>query len=112
MIVFNSLIEVFGRMSARRGKARDASEAAIAAGPSWRYRRRLIHWGFFLAVTMIVVGMSGIFFPNQIAVELIIGGVTLLAIILTAYTASATYEDVRIWKPQEQELDNGNADGV
>jgi hypothetical protein len=51
---------------------------------------------------------------------MVIGGVTLLAIIVTAYTTSATYEDVRLWNhnprirfgESENEFDSDNPDGV
>jgi hypothetical protein len=33
-----------------------------------------------------------------VAQQLIIGGVALLTIILTAYVSFATYEDVKLWK--------------
>jgi hypothetical protein len=34
---------------------------------------------------------------------LITGGVSLISIILTAYTATATYEDVKLWQTQNNE---------
>ena len=44
MIVFNSLIEVFSRMSARMEKARDASASASASGPSWVLDEDTCQW--------------------------------------------------------------------
>jgi hypothetical protein len=38
---------------------------------------------------------------TQVAQQLIIGGVALISIILTAYTAFATYEDVKLWKEED-----------
>jgi hypothetical protein len=54
---------------------------------------------------------------------MVIGGVALLSIIVTAYTTSATYEDVRLWNHQPRirfgeseevhnELDTDNPDGL
>jgi hypothetical protein len=72
---------------------------------------------------MIIFGAFTIFTTSQIGVEMVIGGVTLLAIIVTAYTTSATYEDVRLWnntprirfgesEEVHNELDTDNPDGI
>lgn len=76
---------------------REAEDQALASGPSWRYRRRLIHGAYIIGVLMIIGGAATMFMTSQIGVELIIGGVALLSIIITAYTTSATYQDVRLW---------------
>ena len=81
----------------RKERMRKAQEDALAAGPSWRYRRRLIHGAYVMGVGMILAGALTVFMESQVGVELIIGGVALISIIVTAYTTSATYEDVRLW---------------
>lgn len=78
-------------------KQRKAEDKALESGPSWRYRRRLIHGAYILGFAMIIFGAFTVFTTSQIGVEMIIGGVALVSIIVTAYTTSATYEDVRIW---------------
>jgi hypothetical protein len=52
---------------------------------------------------MIVFGAITFASDSSISRELVIGGVALISIILTAYTAFATYEDVKIkkWKDEE-----------
>lgn len=118
--MFTTLIEVFNRLNTRRKDNIAASDRAIAEGPSWRHRRRLIYGAYIIAMFMIIFGAFTIFTTSQIGVEMVIGGVALLSIIVTAYTTSATYEDVRIWKrsgPAEFEdsyegLDNDNPDGL
>lgn len=55
---------------------------------------------------MIVFGMFTFFWDTQVSVQLVIGGVALISIILTAYTASATFEDVNLWKPQDGETND------
>ena len=118
--MWTSLIAVFNSISNRRKANRDASDAAIATGPSWRHRRRLIYGAYGIAMFMIIFGAFTIFTTSQIGVEMIIGGVALLSIIITAYTTSATYEDVRLWNHQprirfgesEDGLDNDNPDGL
>ncbi len=62
-------------------------------GPSWTHRRRLIYSTFGLCLTMIIFGMVTYRSDTNVARELIVGAVTLLTIILTAYTAFATFDD-------------------
>jgi hypothetical protein len=50
-------------------------------------------------------GMATFFWDTQVSVQMVIGGVALISIILTAYTASATLEDVKLWKPGGDESD-------
>ena len=76
-------------------------------GPSWKHRRRLIYTTFGLGVAMILVAVVTIGWDTQVGVQLVIGGVALISIILTAYTGFATYEDVKIWKPEGDENYDG-----
>ena len=62
---------------------------------NWRFRRRLIYGAYRLAVAMIVFGAVTFFWDTGVSNNLVTGGIALLTIIVTAYTASATYEDVR-----------------
>jgi hypothetical protein len=71
-------------------------------GPSWTYRRKLIYGGYRLGFVMIIFGMGTFFFDKEVSVQLVIGGVALISIILTAYTASATFEDVNLYKKEEE----------
>jgi hypothetical protein len=101
---------------------RNAEDKALESGPSWRYRRRLIHGAYLLGFAMVVFGAFTVFTTSQVGVEMIIGGVSLIAIIVTAYTTSATYEDVRIWNHNprirfgesnpEDSYDTNNPDGI
>lgn len=50
---------------------------------------------------MIMFGAATFASDSSVSRELIIGGVALISIILTAYTAFATYEDVK--KPKVEE---------
>lgn len=70
-------------------------------GPSWKHRRRLIYASFALSVFMILFGAAVYSSDTEVASQLIIGGVALISIILTAYTAFATLEDVKLWKSDE-----------
>lgn len=53
---------------------------------------------------MIVFGAVTYASDSSVSRELIIGGVALISIILTAYTAFATYEDVKIRKREDNEV--------
>ncbi len=70
-------------------------------GPSWKYRRKLIYGGYRLGFVMIMFGMGTFFFDREVSVQLVVGGVALISIILTAYTASATFEDVNLYQKEE-----------
>ena len=122
--MWTSFIELtknaYTEFTVRRRKVRTDSDAALAQGPSWRHRRRLIYGAYIIAMLMIIFGALTVFTTSQIGVEMIIGGVALLSIIITAYTTSATYEDVRLWNhnprirfgESQDELDNDNPDGL
>lgn len=109
---------------AKRKAQRDADDAALKIGPSWRYRRRLIYGAYVIGMAMIIFGGFTVFMQSQIGVEMIIGGVALVSIIITAYTTSATYEDVKVWTDQPrvrfgsseedptQNYDTDNPDGT
>jgi polyferredoxin len=77
-------------------------EGEDTSGPSWKYRRKLIYGGYRLGFVMIMFGMGTFFFDKEVSVQLVIGGVALISIILTAYTASATFEDVNLYKKEEE----------
>lgn len=53
---------------------------------------------------MIGFGAATYSSDSSVSRELIIGGVALISIILTAYTAFATYEDVKIRKRDDNEI--------
>jgi hypothetical protein len=65
--------------------------------PSWKHRRRLIYLSFALSA---ITYRS----DSSVSRELIIGGVALISIILTAYTAFATYEDVKTRKAHDEDI--------
>jgi predicted signal transduction protein with EAL and GGDEF domain len=78
--------------------------------PSWRHRRRLIYASYILGAGMIVFGAITYLTDTQIGEQMVIGGVALISIILTAYTAFATMEDVKMIETRE--LDTDNPDGL
>ena len=76
-------------------------------GPSWKYRRKLIYGGYRLGFFMIIFGALTFFWDTEVSAQLVIGGVALISIILTAYTASATFEDVKLWDGNKQNEEEG-----
>ena len=76
-------------------------EKSKGTGPSWNFRRKLIFGGYRIGAVMIAFGMLTFFWDRDVSVQMVIGGVALISIILTAYTASATFEDVNLWKQEE-----------
>lgn len=80
-------------------------EKGKSSGPSWNFRRKLIFGSYRVGVLMIVFGMFTFIWDRQVSVQLVVGGVALISIILTAYTASATFEDVKLYKPESDETD-------
>lgn len=95
-----TVVSLYQDRVAKRKAQRDADDAALKIGPSWRYRRRLIYGAYVIGMAMIIFGGFTVFMQSQIGVEMIIGGVALVSIIITAYTTSATYEDVKVWTDQ------------
>lgn len=72
--------------------------------PPWKHRRRLIYFTVLLSAGMIMFAAATYKSDTSVATQLIIGGVSLLSITLTAYTGFATLQDIRLWK-QEEEAD-------
>lgn len=57
-----------------------------------------------MSALMILFGAATYASDSSVSRELIIGGVALISIILTAYTAFATYEDVKIRKRDNEDI--------
>jgi hypothetical protein len=69
--------------------------------PSWKHRRRLIYASLVFSFGMIIFGALTYRTDAEVSSQLVIGGVALVSIILTAYVSFATYEDVKLWKDDE-----------
>jgi polyferredoxin len=83
-----------------------SDEEDTSTGPSWKYRRKLIYGGYRLGFAMIIFGALT-FLVDQwsVGTTLITGGVSLITIILTAYTATATFEDVKLRQSNSNEME-------
>jgi hypothetical protein len=73
--------------------------------PSWKHRRRLIYSSYALGAGMIVFGAITYLTDTQVGSQLVIGGVSLISIVLTAYTGFAAYEDTKLWRNEESNTD-------
>ena len=71
----------------------DGPDNPNGRGPSWKFRRKLIFGSYRLAVAMVVFGAATFIWDSGVSNQLVIGGVALLSIIVTAYTATATWAD-------------------
>jgi DMSO/TMAO reductase YedYZ heme-binding membrane subunit len=69
--------------------------------PSWKHRRRLIYLSYILGVGMIIFGGITYLTDTQTGSQMVVGGVSLITIILTAYTGFAAYEDTKLWDSKD-----------
>jgi hypothetical protein len=69
--------------------------------PSWKHRRRLIYGAYGLGVVMVVFGMVQFIFDTQAGTQAIIGGVSLITIIVSAYTGFSAWQDTRMFTGNE-----------
>lgn len=65
-------------------------------GPSWKFRRKLIFGAYRLSVAMIVFGAITFFYDTGVSNNLVTGGIAILTIIIGAYTATATWQDIKL----------------
>lgn len=72
-------------------------------GPSWKHRRRLIYGSYILGAGMIVFGAATYALDTQTGSQLIVGGVSLISIVLSAYVGFSAFEDVKLWKEEPHE---------
>ena len=81
---------------------REQEGEANETGPSWKFRRKLIYGSYRLSFAMIIFGAITYASDTAVGSGLVAGGVTLLSVILTAYTAAATYQDIKLWTPSDE----------
>lgn len=61
--------------------------------PPWNKRRKLIYFAVSLGGAMITFAAATWRSDTQVASQLIIGGVSLISIVVTAYTGFAVWDD-------------------
>lgn len=72
-------------------------------GPSWKHRRRLIYGAYGLGAGMILFGALTYATDTQASSQLIVGGVSLISIVLSAYVGFSAVEDIKLWKDEPRE---------
>jgi len=60
--------------------------------PTWKHRRRLIYGAYGLGIFMVLFGLGQFLFDSQAGVQAIIGGVSLISIIVSAYVGFSAFE--------------------
>jgi hypothetical protein len=75
--------------------------------PSWKHRRRLIYGAYGLGVFMVLFGMVQFLFDTQAGVQAIVGGVSLITIIVSAYTGFSAWQDSRMFGYQSGHQQQG-----
>jgi len=80
-------------------------EPESQTGPSWKFRRQLIFGSYRLGFAMIIFG-AFTFLVDQwgVGTALITGGVSLISIITTAYTATAAWQDAKLYNNEEYDV--------
>ena len=112
--MFSAFFAALGQAAEKRRLRKEKQEDIMANGPSWKHRRRLIYSSYLLGASMIVFGAVTYLTDTQVGSQMVIGGVGLITVILTAYTGFAAYEDTKIWhKPKEEFTEyEKNPDGI
>jgi uncharacterized membrane protein YkgB len=82
------------------GKAWQEISADDPERPPWKHRRRLIYGAYGLGVLMVLFGMLQFLFDTQAGTQAIVGGVSLITIIVSAYTGFSAWQDTRFHQHQ------------
>jgi len=77
-----------------------------SSGPSWKFRRKLIFGAYRLSVAMIVFGAVTFFYDTNVSNNLVTGGIAILTIIIGAYTATATWQDIKMYNSNKDSYEN------
>ena len=58
----------------------------------WRHRRRLVYGSLAFAAGMVIIGALD-WSDRQVSSQLVVGGVSLITLVLSGYLFMATYDD-------------------
>ena len=58
----------------------------------WRHRRRLVYGSLSFAALMVIIGALD-WSDRQVSSQLVVGGVSLITLVLSGYLFTATYDD-------------------
>ena len=99
--MFSTFLASLGKAAEKRRMRKERQEELMSEGPSWKHRRRLIYLSYLLGAGMIVFGAVTYLTDTQVGSQMVIGGVGLITVILTAYTGFAAYEDTKLWNNKD-----------
>ena len=60
--------------------------------PRWRHRRRMVYGSLAFAALMVIIGALD-WTDRQVSSQLVVGGVSLITLILSGYVFAATFDD-------------------
>jgi uncharacterized protein (UPF0212 family) len=60
--------------------------------PRWTHRRRLVYGSLAFAAVMVLIGALD-WSDRQVSSQLVVGGVSLITLILSGYVFAATFDD-------------------
>ena len=60
--------------------------------PRWKHRRRMVYGSLMFAAGMVLVGALD-WSDRQVSSQLVVGGVSLITLILSGYVFAATFDD-------------------
>ena len=64
----------------------------LDGNPRWRHRRRLVYGTVAFAALMVLIGALD-WTDRQVSSQLVVGGVSLITLILSGYVFAATFDD-------------------
>ena len=64
----------------------------MAGDPRWRHRRRLVYGTVAFAALMVLIGALD-WTDRQVSSQLVVGGVSLMTLILSGYVFASTFDD-------------------
>ena len=79
--------------------------------PRWQHRRRLVYLTVLFAALMVLVGAFD-WTDRQVSSQLVIGGVSLITLVLSGYVFAATFDDK--WQRTDDvhfDSQDGSSDG-
>ena len=64
----------------------------MTGDPRWKHRRRLVYGTVAFAALMVLIGALD-WTDRQVSSQLVVGGVSLITLVLSGYLFTATYDD-------------------
>jgi hypothetical protein len=74
----------------------------------WRHRRRLIYGTVIYAAVMVAIGALD-WTDRQVSSQLVVGGVSLITLVLSGYVFAATFDDR--WRNEYESANLDTTDG-